>query len=146
MNLKLYARSLLFIALCLLFVRCDKSDEYENYPEQIVGGWYNFKDLCNGEQIIYAQIPGQSGKTYIENYYFDSSGAVELTTYAAAGSETSDAEYTGTYEIEGNKLRVTMSGDYDFYQEYTINSFVGDYMTVTFYGVGGEYETIYKRL
>ena len=82
--------SLAIIAMAFAFVGCDQNnpDDYSNYPQLIVGKWFNFSPTAS---------------VYLE-YKDDAS-------FAAVGYDTQSSlgfvETVGTYQLDGNKLTTT---------------------------------------
>ena len=82
--------SLAILAMALVFTGCNQNnpDDYSNYPQLIVGKWFNFSPTAS---------------VYLE-YKDDAS-------FAAVGYDTQSSlgfvETVGTYQLDGNKLTTT---------------------------------------
>ena len=82
--------SLAILAMALVFTGCDQNnpDDYSNYPQLIVGKWFNFSPTAS---------------VYLE-YKDDAS-------FAAVGYDTQSSlgfvETVGTYQLDGKKLTTT---------------------------------------
>ena len=76
---------LAIIALAFAFVGCDQNqpDNYADYPQLIVGKWFNFSP----EASVYTELKAD--------------GSFNQVGY---GSKNGWREYIGTYEINGNKV------------------------------------------
>ena len=76
---------LAIIAMAFAFVGCDqnKPDNYADYPQLIVGKWFNFSP----EASVYTELKAD--------------GSFNQVGY---GSKNGWREYIGTYEINGNKV------------------------------------------
>ena len=86
---------LAIIAMAFAFVGCDqnKPDDYANYPQLIVGKWFNFTPEASG------LISFQDNGNYYEVGYNKLIGWMETT---------------GAYRLEGNKLINTMANSVEY--------------------------------
>ena len=89
-TIKHFALALVAVACGLSFTSCDQNnpDDYSNYPQLIVGKWFNFTPDASMLLSFQADETGANG------------------TYKVIGYESSMGflEGSGTYSIDGNKL------------------------------------------
>ena len=84
--------SLAILAMALVFTSCDQNnpDDYSNYPQLIVGKWFNFTPTAS----VFMNF-GADGK-YIQQGYDVDLGWIE---------------YHGTYRIDGNVMNKTIENE-----------------------------------
>jgi uncharacterized protein YxjI len=84
--------SLAILAMALVFTGCDQNnpDDYSNYPQLIVGKWFNFTPTAS----VFMNF-GADGK-YIQQGYDVDLGWIE---------------YHGTYRIDGNVMNKTIENE-----------------------------------
>ena len=84
--------SLAILAMALIFTSCDQNnpDDYSNYPQLIVGKWFNFTPTAS----VFMNF-GADGK-YIQQGYDVDLGWIE---------------YHGTYRIDGNVMNKTIENE-----------------------------------
>ena len=82
---------LAIIAMAFAFVGCDQNnpDDYSDYPQLIVGKWFNFSP----DASVYTELKAD--------------GTLNQVGY---GAKNGWREYVGTYEINGNKVTSYISG------------------------------------
>ena len=94
-TIKHFALALVAVACGLSFTSCDQNnpDDYSNYPQLIVGKWFNFTPEASGF------ISFQANGNYSEIGYNKIIGWMETT---------------GTYRLDGNKLTNIMANSVEY--------------------------------